>query len=273
MEATSRPKLPTWALALIVPVLAVIVAIVTLNVTSDDAGSAASGSTAKNGTEVVIKNFAFSPTPLHVTAGAAVTVANDDSTAHTLTADDGSFDTGVLDGGVQMTITIDKPGHVRVPLRHPQLHDRRDRGVMNRTRLLLLIGAAGGARERLGALLPLLPRRLPRDRSESLLGITVSRSFVLNAIAGVVIAEALVLATRFERLVVPVAAAGVLFAVGTLVAFFCRGTTRCSASTRPRSTTEAVVALDRRGRRARRAGARSSCRRRLAWRHRAAAVS
>ena len=40
MEATSRPKLPTWALALIVPVVAVIVAIVTLNVTSDDTSGA-----------------------------------------------------------------------------------------------------------------------------------------------------------------------------------------------------------------------------------------
>ena len=55
---------------------------------------------------------------------------------------------------------------------------------------------------------------------ESLLGITVSRAFVVNAIAGVVIAEVLVLATRFERLVLPAAAAGVLFAVGTLAAFF-----------------------------------------------------
>ena len=110
MEAASRPKLPTWALALIVPVLAVIVAVVTLNVTSDDTSSASGGSAAKNGNEVVIKNFAFSPTPLHVTAGAVLTVANDDGTAHTLTADDGSFDTGVLDGGMQMKITIDKPG-------------------------------------------------------------------------------------------------------------------------------------------------------------------
>jgi plastocyanin len=110
MEATSRPKLPTWALALIVPLLAVVVAIVTLNVTSDNAGSAATGSSAKDGTEVVIKNFAFSPTPLRVRAGATVTVINDDTTAHTLTADHGSFDTGRLDGGAQMKISIDKPG-------------------------------------------------------------------------------------------------------------------------------------------------------------------
>jgi plastocyanin len=110
MEAASRSQPPTWTLALIVPVLAVIVATVTLTVTSDDAGSASGGSTAKSGTEVVIKNFAFSPTPLQVKVGVPVTVANDDGTTHTLTADDGSFDTGRLDGGMQTKITIDRPG-------------------------------------------------------------------------------------------------------------------------------------------------------------------
>ena len=110
MEAPSHLRLPTWVLALIVPVLAVIVAIVTLNVTSDDTTSASGGSTAEHGNEVVIKNFAFSPTPLDAKSGAVLTVANNDGTAHTLTADDGSFDTGVLDEGKQATITIEKPG-------------------------------------------------------------------------------------------------------------------------------------------------------------------
>ena len=89
-----------------------IAVIVTLNATSDDAGSGASGSTTSAGTAkaVVIKDFAFAPTPLRVSAGAAVTVTNDDGAAHTLTADDGKFDTGRLDGGKQATITIDEPG-------------------------------------------------------------------------------------------------------------------------------------------------------------------
>ena len=105
----SRPTVPTWALALVVPVLAVIAMIVTLNVTSDT-GSAATGSAAEDGNAIVIKNFAFSPTPLRVKAGATVTVTNDDGTTHTLTADNGAFDTGDLSGGQQMTITIARAG-------------------------------------------------------------------------------------------------------------------------------------------------------------------
>jgi plastocyanin len=109
MDATSRPNVPTWALALIVPVLAVIAVIVTLNATSDDTGHGASAS-AGTANAVVIKDFAFAPATLRVSAGAAVAVTNDDGAAHTLTADDGKFDTGRLDGGKQATITIDEPG-------------------------------------------------------------------------------------------------------------------------------------------------------------------
>ena len=43
--------------------------------------------------------------------GAKVTVTNDDSTAHTATADDGNtFDTGTLDPGSSQTISVSKPG-------------------------------------------------------------------------------------------------------------------------------------------------------------------
>ena len=37
-------------------------------------------------------------------------MSNADSTVHTLTADDKSFDTGNLDGGAKASITIAKPG-------------------------------------------------------------------------------------------------------------------------------------------------------------------
>jgi plastocyanin len=110
--ATDRlGRLPTVALAVLVPIVALVTVVVTLNVTDDPTSSAATtGTKGGAGTAISIKNFQFSPNPITVKAGAKVTVTNDDGTAHTLTADDGSFDTGDLDGGASGTITIAKTG-------------------------------------------------------------------------------------------------------------------------------------------------------------------
>jgi plastocyanin len=64
-----------------------------------------------SGSAVTISNFKFAPASLTVKSGAKVTVTNDDSTAHTFTADDGnSFDTGDLDPGSAKTVSVSKPG-------------------------------------------------------------------------------------------------------------------------------------------------------------------
>jgi plastocyanin len=102
-------RVPTIVLALLVPVVALVTVVVTLDATSDDTGAAATG-TGTGGTAITIKNFQFSPDPIVVKAGDTVTVANDDGTAHTLTADDGAFDTGNLDGSARATITVAAPG-------------------------------------------------------------------------------------------------------------------------------------------------------------------
>jgi len=78
---------------------------------------------------------------------------------------------------------------------------------------------------------------------ESTFGLTISRSFAFNAMVAVVIAEALVLATRFEILVIPSAASGALFGLGTLVAYFMSRTTGLLGFEESSTTTEAVVAM------------------------------
>jgi plastocyanin len=47
----------------------------------------------------VIKDFSFSPNPHRVHAGDHVLVRNEDTTSHTVTDDDKSFDTGSINGG------------------------------------------------------------------------------------------------------------------------------------------------------------------------------
>jgi len=59
---------------------------------------------------IQIEGFAFSALDA-VAPGTEITVANLDGAQHTLTADDGSFNTGGLDGGATVTITApEAPG-------------------------------------------------------------------------------------------------------------------------------------------------------------------
>ena len=72
-------------------------------------------------------------------------------------------------------------------------------------------------------------------------GIDISRSFALNAVAGLVIAEVLVLSLRFERLAVPGAVLGVAFAVGALGAYTLARTSGLLGFTESGWSTEAVI--------------------------------
>lgn len=82
------------------------------------AGCGSSGSTTSTDTTptaanmIVIKNFAFAPTTLTVAPGAKVTVKNEDSATHTVTASNKSdFDTGDIASGATKTFTAPaKPG-------------------------------------------------------------------------------------------------------------------------------------------------------------------
>jgi len=87
-------------------------------------GSASHAASGGSSSAVKISNFKFVPGKVTVKSGAGVSVTNQDSTAHTATADDGhSFDTGTLADGASKTISVSKPGsypyHCTI---HPFMH-------------------------------------------------------------------------------------------------------------------------------------------------------
>jgi plastocyanin len=72
------------------------------------AGEASSSSS--TGDSVEIADFEFAPGEITVPAGTTITFANEDSAAHTATADDSSFDTEELGKGDAAKATFDDPG-------------------------------------------------------------------------------------------------------------------------------------------------------------------
>lgn len=67
-------------------------------------------STADATATVRIKNFAFVPAKLTVPAGAVVRFVNDDGEAHTVTAENKTFDSTGIDGGDAWAYRFAKPG-------------------------------------------------------------------------------------------------------------------------------------------------------------------
>jgi plastocyanin len=74
---------------------------------------------------VSIANLAFDPPSLDVAAGDTIVWRNDDTVPHTVTADDGSFDSGIFDPGATFSQVFENPGtfayHCNV---HPQMKGR-----------------------------------------------------------------------------------------------------------------------------------------------------
>ena len=80
---------------------------------SDDKDKKATGSTEQTATaaaEIKIQKFAFIPATLEAKVGDTIKVTNLDSTEHTATAEDNSFDTGLLTPNASATITLSKAG-------------------------------------------------------------------------------------------------------------------------------------------------------------------
>ncbi|MDW3219156.1 MAG: cupredoxin domain-containing protein [Acidimicrobiales bacterium] len=94
----ARPSLP-----LTICLLAAAVAVLGL-LRPGDRPPAADAVSDTAGDAVDIAGFAFSPLPAR-SGGTTIEVTNSDGAAHTLTARDGSFDTGLLSGGDRATFT------------------------------------------------------------------------------------------------------------------------------------------------------------------------
>ena len=89
---------------------------------SYSAGTPVAPAAAAPGASVTIANFSFSPASLTVSAGTTVTWTNNDSTAHTVTLDDGSAASGDIAGGATFQHTFTTAGtftyHCRI---HPTM--------------------------------------------------------------------------------------------------------------------------------------------------------
>jgi plastocyanin len=59
---------------------------------------------------IAIKNFAFNPSQITVKAGTKVTWTNNDSATHTVTSDNGTFNSGDVNPGGSYSFTFTNPG-------------------------------------------------------------------------------------------------------------------------------------------------------------------
>lgn len=75
-----------------------------VNTTKLVTGSAVTTNITENTIE--IKNFTFNPSDISANAGDVIQITNSDTTAHTVTADDNSFDTGTINPGETRTLVL-----------------------------------------------------------------------------------------------------------------------------------------------------------------------
>ncbi len=67
----------------------------------------------RDSTSAVVQDFMFRPTRIEVTAGTTVVWSNGGQVIHTVTAEDGSFDSGPIEAGGRGSITFSRPGAYR----------------------------------------------------------------------------------------------------------------------------------------------------------------
>jgi len=89
---------------------------------STESETAPSGEAQKS-EKVQIVEFTYEPDPVVVQVGGKVTWQNEDTAPHTATADDGSFDTGIIEKGKLGSATFKEPGTFTYFCEvHPTMH-------------------------------------------------------------------------------------------------------------------------------------------------------
>jgi len=78
--------------------------------TTGGGGGYGGGGGGGTGSDVSIKNFAFTSNNISVTKGTTIKWTNNDGVTHTVTADDGSFDSGSLTNGASFSHTFSTAG-------------------------------------------------------------------------------------------------------------------------------------------------------------------
>ena len=85
-------------------------------------GEGEASETTGNVVEVQILNYAYSPMELEVKVGTTVTWTNMDYVPHTVTADNGAFDSGMMANGAQFSFTFNEPGtYTYICTYHPNM--------------------------------------------------------------------------------------------------------------------------------------------------------
>lgn len=96
---------------LALPVLVAVLAFAGCGSSSSDKGSSSSGSSSPAAAGAVkIKDFAFDPDPVTAKVGQKITWTNEDSVAHNVIADDGTFKSATMNQGDTYSFTPKKAG-------------------------------------------------------------------------------------------------------------------------------------------------------------------
>jgi plastocyanin len=99
-----------FPVVLLMGILAVAALMTACGGASDTTTSTISAPTGVTGAQVVMKDIAFDPVSVTISAGETVTWTNEDSVTHTAVGDNGEFESGDMANGDTFSFTFDQAG-------------------------------------------------------------------------------------------------------------------------------------------------------------------